>query len=276
MYDELSKFAERPQLYAPSTGSLWNNRHISKGMLEAHLHPEWDAASRNHRFIDDSAGWIARLAPPCGFMKLLDLGCGPGLYAERFAASGYKVTGIDFSERSINYAKEQTAISGSKIEYHNQNYLTLDYTEQFNVITMIYCDYAPLQAADRLTLLKIIHRALVPGGMFLFDAFTPKMRKQEGSSWDYNKSGGFFCEQPHICLNRIYQYEDIDKTELRQTIVISDGKIDCYNIWDHFFTKKMLIDEVMPIGFREYMFYGDVAGAEYDDGGDTVCGVFVK
>jgi len=74
-------------------------------------------------------------------MFLLDIGCGPGLYAERFSSAGYSVTGVDFSKRSIAYAKEQTLLNKSNIEYHYQNYLTIDYKEKFDVITLIYCDY---------------------------------------------------------------------------------------------------------------------------------------
>ncbi|MCL2840908.1 MAG: class I SAM-dependent methyltransferase [Defluviitaleaceae bacterium] len=276
MFNNLMKYTEKPQLYTPSTNSLWNDEHISKGMLEAHLHPNWDAATRNHKFIEESVKWIAKITPPSEFNNLLDLGCGPGLYAERFAKVGYAVTGIDFSERSVEYAKKQAILSGSNISYHYKNYLTLDYTEQFDVITLIYCDYAPLSINDRLTLLKVVYKALKPNGKFVLDVFTPKMRKAEKNSWSNNKSGSFYSEKPHICLERTYQYDDDDNTELDSIVVITDEKIECYNIWNHYFTKEMLIDEIMPTGFSQYEFYGDVAGHEYSENGETICGIFTK
>jgi hypothetical protein len=48
MFSEIQKYAIKPELYAPSTSNFWNDEHISKGMLEAHLNPSWDAASRNY------------------------------------------------------------------------------------------------------------------------------------------------------------------------------------------------------------------------------------
>ncbi len=275
MFNKLTNYLVKPELYAPSTGKFWDDEHISKGMLEAHLNPDLEAATRKHDFVDKSVKWIASIAQPSEYQQLLDLGCGPGLYAERFRKAGYSVTGVDFSKRSIEYAKEQTLLNKSNIKYHYQNYLTIDYIEQFDVITLIYCDYAPLSITDRLTLLKKVYQALKPNGKFIFDVFTPRMRKTESHSWYYNENGGFWTQKPHICLDSVYQY-DGDKTELRQTIVITEATVNCYNVWDHFFTKESLISELKPIGFSSYEFFGDVAGKEISDSDETICGVFTK
>ena len=41
MFNKLSDYVIKPELYAPSTGKFWDDEHISKGMLEAHLNPNW-------------------------------------------------------------------------------------------------------------------------------------------------------------------------------------------------------------------------------------------
>lgn len=276
MFNELKKYTTRPKLYTPSTNKFWDDEHISKGMLEAHIDPNWHGATRKHEFLDKSVNWISEIAPSSRHKFLLDLGCGPGLYAERFNSTGYSVTGVDFSKRSIAYAKEQTLLNKSNIEYHYQNYLTIDYIEQFDVITLIYCDYAVLSITDRLTLLKKIYQALKPKGKFIFDVFTPLMRKNVGRKWHYSEKGGFWSERSHICLESVYQYDDEDKTELVQSIVITEETVHCYNIWDHFFTKEALISEIQPVGFKTFEFYGDIAGKEFSDSGETICGVFTK
>lgn len=276
MFNELKKYTTKPQLNSPSTNKFWDDEHISKGMLEAHLNPNWDAASRKPEFLDKSVNWISEIAPSSQYKLLLDLGCGPGLYAERFSSAGYSVTGVDFSKRSIAYAKEQTLLNKSNIEYRYQNYLTIDYVEQFDVITLIYCDYSVLSITDRLNLLKKVYQALKPKGKFIFDVFTPIMRKTESRSWQYNEGGGFWSEKPHICLESVYQYDDEDRTELRQCIVLTEETVNCYNIWDHFFTKESLLSEIQTAGFNTYEFYGDVAGKEFSDTGEIICGVFTK
>jgi 2-polyprenyl-3-methyl-5-hydroxy-6-metoxy-1,4-benzoquinol methylase len=88
-----------------STEPFWDDEHISKGMLEAHLNPDWDVASRKHSLIDRSVQWLSSIIPAGG--KILDIGCGPGLYTKRLSDIGYDVTGMDYSKRSIAYAKSQ-------------------------------------------------------------------------------------------------------------------------------------------------------------------------
>ena len=91
MITKLNKYLKKPHLYAPSTGEFWNDEHISKEMLAAHLNPDLEAATRKHEFLDHSVEWITKIAPPSQYKSLLDLGCGPGLYAERFNKAGYSV-----------------------------------------------------------------------------------------------------------------------------------------------------------------------------------------
>lgn len=275
MFKELCKYLNKPIIYAPSTSAFWDDEHISKKMLEAHLNPSWDAATRNHLFVDKSAQWISKLVPPSQYKYLLDLGCGPGLYAERFNKAGYIVTGIDFSKRSIAYAKEQASINKSNIEYYYKNYLTIDYKEKYDVATLIYCDYAALSFKDRVTLLKKTREALKPGGKLIFDVFTPVIRRAESQTWNYNEHGGFYTEKPHLCIESVHQYEE-DGTELRQSIVVTEDNVNCYNVWDHFFTTENLEAEIRSAGFNQIEFYGDVAGAELSKESETICAVVTK
>lgn len=277
MLGKLSGYLARPELYAPSTGKFWDDEHISKGMLQAHLTPDWDAATRKLDFVGRSAEWIASVAPPARFPRLLDLGCGPGIYAERFCRAGYSVTGIDLSRRSIEYAIGQAKVHQSDIRYTCQDYLTIDFESRFDVATLIYCDFGALSTANRRILLKKIHRALKPEGKLILDAFTPALyaAKTERRSWQYNGAGGFWSDKPHLCLDSVYHYDE-DTTELRQSVIVTEESVSCYNIWEHFFSKEALSSETGAAGFRAPVFYGDIAGKAYSEAGDTLCGVFTK
>lgn len=147
-------------------------------MLEAHLDPDWDAASRKITTIDASVQWFSEDIFPEKNINILDLGCGPGLYASRLAKLGYSVTGIDYFQRSINYAREVAREENLKIKYIYQDYLTIDFKVEFDVIMLIFCDFGALTNEERDVLLKIIYNALKPGGLFIFDVFTDRNRDE--------------------------------------------------------------------------------------------------
>lgn len=271
----LLRYLNKPELYAPSTAKFWDDEHISKGMLEAHLNPSWDAASRNHEFIKKSVDWINQIAPKNQFHAILDLGCGPGLYTEQFYRKGYQVTGIDFSKRSIQYASEMAKMNKHEIIYHYMNYLDIDYDEAFDVITLIYCDYCVLPERDRITLMRKIYRALKSGGKAIVDVNTPNVYngRQEEKRWTF-ESNGFWCNQPYLCLNAFYRYDN--NIMLEQAVIVTEAKVNCYNIWDHTFTLDTLHDEFHQFGFGRIDYYGNVAGDMYEPEGNTICAVLEK
>lgn len=124
MFEELERINERPEPFQFYTAcDLWTDDHTSKQMLSFHLNGEIDVSSRNAQFINRSVEWIATEFNIGENSKIADFGCGPGLYAAHFAQLGANVTGIDFSETSIKYAKEVAALEQLDISYVNQNYL---------------------------------------------------------------------------------------------------------------------------------------------------------
>ncbi|MBU1948523.1 MAG: class I SAM-dependent methyltransferase [Candidatus Eisenbacteria bacterium] len=117
-------------------------------MLAYHLDETVDAASRNRKFIDRSVTWIVShfdLAPGA---RVADFGCGPGLYAERLAREGLFVTGIDFSDNSIRYARETAAARGLEIEYIHADYLDFETDQCYDPIMLIMCDFCALSPSS--------------------------------------------------------------------------------------------------------------------------------
>lgn len=270
MYKILETYLTKPQLYQKTPTKFWNDDHISKGMLEAHLDANIDAASRKHEFIDQSVEWIVSMLPQGA--QLLDIGCGPGLYTKRFSDKGLNVTGLDFSERSINYAKEQD----HKSEYVLMDYLNMDYHETFDIITLIWCDYGALIPSDRNTLLQRVYRALKPGGLFLLDVFTAHHNKDfhESTSWELNEEGGFWSPKSHLCLSAEYLYTD--SITCNTYVIVEEDEVRNYNIWNTCFTPDSLIEEMRPIGFNAHGFYADVSGKSLRENSETLCVILKK
>jgi 2-polyprenyl-3-methyl-5-hydroxy-6-metoxy-1,4-benzoquinol methylase len=69
-------------------------------MLDAHLDERYDAASRTVQKRTVIINWINNNIKPRS--KILDLGCGPGLYAHELGKMEHNVLGIDFNKISID------------------------------------------------------------------------------------------------------------------------------------------------------------------------------
>lgn len=276
MYNDISKFFELPALYRESGTAFWDDDYISKQMLKAHLDPDFNGASRKLSFIETSVAWIKRVMPSKRFPSLLDVGCGPGLYAKRFAAEGYKVTGVDFSRRSIRYAEQAAQKAGLPIHYLCPNYLELDIGGLFDLSTMIYCDYGALSTENRKIVLQNIYKQLKPGGKLLLDVFSMAEYHnfQEQQTWELHKTGGFWREKEYVEIKKSVKYSD--RVTLEQYIIISNEEIAVYYLWNTCFTKETLAKEAGEVGFEMYGIYSDVAGNRFCEESPTIAVILVK
>lgn len=271
MYERLTAFLKAPALWERSAAPFWDDDHISKGMLAAHLNPAIDAASRRADTIERSVRWLASLIRPPA--KWLDLGCGPGLYTSRLSDLGFSMTGVDYSRRSIAFAKAHDG----KTTYRLQNYLDLDDRGIYDAVTLIYCDYAALTLPERQRLLARVYRALRPGGLFVFDVFTDAHFKklEDASRWTLWEHGGFFSGQPHILMDAAYRYEHDTVRANRHTVIAADHITD-HIIWDSAFTLQRLTAEITPAGFAVRAACDDICASPYTGAADTLCVVAEK
>lgn len=270
MFENLIESLKRPSLYTKTKVPFWDDEHISKQMLKAHLDPNFEGASRTLDFIETSVDWINKIIPSENYGKLLDIGCGPGIYAEKFRKLGYQVTGIDFSKRSINHAKRSATKKGLYIDYLYLDYLNMEIDIKFDVATMIYCDYGALSDEDRKLLMKKIHCHLRPGGKFLLDVFSIVKYNsfEEKRIWQTNSFGGFWSEDEYIELSQYYKYTEF--VTLEQTNIISKRGNKVYYIWNTYFTIDRLIKEAKEAGFRICELFGDVSGKLYSNDSPTI------
>jgi 2-polyprenyl-3-methyl-5-hydroxy-6-metoxy-1,4-benzoquinol methylase len=93
MFSILSEHSRRPPLFSVYTAEeLWTDPHLAEQMLAFHIDPSQDLASRNHAFIQRSVDWLNERFDLAVGTRVLDLGCGPGLYANTLAELGASVT----------------------------------------------------------------------------------------------------------------------------------------------------------------------------------------
>ena len=273
----LRALTRKPSLFTPSDFSFWTDPYIAKHILHAHLNPDTDAASRKPETIQRSAQWIAQFVKMKPGDRLLDLGCGPGLYCQQFAKYGCDVTGIDLSSHSIDYAKNQFSSKDPDISYLCQDYLELDFVQSFDIITLIYGDFCTHENSDRNRLLKRVYQALKPGGVFIFDVFTKKyaMEYVKENDWFVTLKDGFWSPKPHLVLTKRFHYPK-DSIVLSQYAIISDvGATRICRIWHHYYTTRNITRLLKEYGFEVAGVFADLEGTPFSNRTDWI-GIVAK
>jgi SAM-dependent methyltransferase len=264
---QLQQLQQRPAPFAPGERLFWDDAHISAQMLAAHLDPNTDAASRCPETIDRSVAWIVEALDLRPGDAVLDLGCGPGLYATRLAERGLRVTGVDYSRRSIDYATRYAREHGLDIAYRYQDYLALEDEAQYEAALLIYGDFCPLPPEGRALLLQNVRRALKPGGHFVLDVSTREHRKWHGlrSGW-YAVASGFWKPGPHMVLEQGFDYPEQSIYLDQYVVVEADGTLSVYRNWFQDYSAETITAELEQGGFCVQSLWGDLAGAPCAEG----------
>lgn len=267
MFTNLENIRSRPHPFGYYTApELWNDEYVSKQMLNFHLNENVDLASRNKKFIEKSADWIIKKFNLTQGTSVCDFGCGPGLYTSRFANAGAEVTGIDISENSIRYAKEQAEKSRQQIEYVQTNYLEFNTDKKFDLITMIFCDICVLSPEQRTILLGKFKRFLKPGGKIFLDVFSPKFfsSMEEKFEIEHCSGNGFWSEEPYFGFMSTFKYDSENLILNKHTIIEEKRERTIYN-WLQSYDFESIEKIMIKAGFNIINKYSNVAGDDFND-----------
>ncbi|HSL42907.1 MAG TPA: class I SAM-dependent methyltransferase [Anaerolineales bacterium] len=261
---QLIALQQKPAPFTAGEPLFWDDPHISAQMLEAHLNPNIDAASRRPETIDRSVSWLIETLGLKAGNSILDLGCGPGLYASRLAQAGFQVTGVDYSRRSIAYARQYAFKNDLSISYRYQNYLELNDVNQYDAALLIYGDFCPLNPEQRAKLLQNIRCALKSNGRFVLDLTTREHRRKNGNKnrW-YAAESGFWKPGQHLVLEEGYDYPEQSIWLDQYTVIEPDGKISVYRNWFQDYTPETITEELQQGGFCIEGLWTDLTGQPY-------------
>jgi len=266
VFENLEAINARPRPFEfYSARDLWTNQHTSERMLAFHLDENIDVSSRRLSFIDRSVEWMTAHFSISADTRIVDFGCGPGLYAERLALRHASVTGIDFSTRSIEYAQEVSAQKGLNIHYVKQDYLEWETTDSFDLILMIMCDFCALSPIQRRTMLGKFLGILKPGGAVLLDVYSTTAfdQREEAARYEVNLLDGFWSPDKYYGFLNTFKYEEARVVLDKYTLVERSGTRTLHN-WSQYFSTDTLEREFADAGFAIEAFYADVAGSPFD------------
>ena len=278
MFQELEEICRRPEPFEFYTASdLWTEPYISEQMLPFHLDENGSIASRTAAFIDRSVAWIVSRFEVSNETNIADFGCGPGLYTSRLARNQARVTGIDFSPRSIQHAIEEADREGLSIHYVNRDYLAFETEERFDLVLMITCDFCALSPAQRQQMLGKFFRILRPGGRVLLDVYSTAAfdRRKEAARYEVSPVDGFWSPHRYYEFLNTFKYERQQVVLDKYTVVEANRLRTIYN-WFQYFDPDAIESEFEACGLKVTGVHANVAGDVCDPEADEFAVVAEK
>ncbi|NOI27419.1 class I SAM-dependent methyltransferase [Vibrio coralliilyticus] len=269
MFEKINNATAKPAVWSKYTADvLWTDSHIAKQMLEFHLNPALSLASRTSPFIDESVAWLVSEFKLNETSKVIDFGCGPGLYTHRLKAKNIgTVVGLDFSKNSLKHATKQAEQAGLDIEYNYGNYLEYSDSRKFDLITLVMCDLCALSPNQRSKLYGKFKSLLAPNGSIALDVYTETRfaNQNESLNLEKNSMNGFWSNKDYWCIQSSFKYED-EKVTLDLYAISQEYKEWTVFNWLQHFTVETLIQELDAHGLEIKRAYSDLKGAPFIDG----------
>ncbi len=252
-----------PEPWSEGDNIPWNDQQFSERMLSEHLSQEHDLASRRTETIDRHVEWIFNEVLGSRPGRVLDLACGPGLYALRLARLGCECVGIDYSPASIRHATETAAEEKISCTYHQADIRDAEFGDGFDLVLMVYGQFNVFPKPRGLEILSKAHAALKPGGRFLLEYQSLELIRRDGEkspSW-YSAQSGLFSEKPHLVLQENFWHADANASTTRFSVVDAQTcAVTTCALSNEAYADRELIEAALSAGFKDVAKFSSLSG----------------
>lgn len=260
--DILWRLYRRPDPPLPwiDEGNLpWDDPEFSQRMLREHLDQSHGAASRTAREREVQIAWLRQKLALKPGDHLLDVTCGPGLYAVDFARLGCQVTGIDFGPASIAYARQLAQEKGvaDRCHFLHEDVRKAPYPlAAYDAALFIYGQMGPFRRDDARMLLDQIAAALKPGARLVIELLDQERIDKKNSSWWFTDDKGLWGDRPFLHLGQ-RNWLDEEKIAVEQFTIIDleTAAATEINLCDQSYAVSELVDMLQKAGFSSVDVY---------------------
>jgi len=239
----------------------WDDPAFSERMLREHLDQSHGAASRKQPELLRQVDWLwDRLQLQPG-MRLLDITCGPGLYAAAFAKRGVQVTGIDFSPASIRHAGELAAERGVSercqfIQADVRQALPRQAGQGYDAALFIYGQWSVFPRDEARQLLRQAAAALRPGGRLILELLDFERIDKEKSNWWFSDDSGLWGDSPFLSLGeRFWDAEQRASIDRFFILDLESGVMETIGLSDNAYETEEMLSLLRKAGFSQAWAY---------------------
>ena len=265
---------ERPEPWGKGGNLPWNNPAFSERMLREHLDDSHGAASRPASERATQIAWLSERLSLGQGAHVLDVTCGPGLYAVELARRGARVEGVDFGPAAVAYARDLAQVEGvaQRCTFIEADVRRHDFgRERFHAALLLYGQLAVFPRAEAQELLEKIATALRPGGRLCVELLNQERVDKEASTWWYTDEIGLWGDAPFLSLGeRFWIEEEQLSCERYYTLHLETGEMDEIILCDQTYAVAEMAEMMRRAGFGVVEVYPTWDGLDLYDAEEWV------
>ena len=265
---------ERPAPWSEGGNLPWNDPVFSERMLREHLDESHGAASRTTPERTLVLDWLWRALDLQPGKRLLDVTCGPGLYAVELARRGCEVVGVDFGPAAIAHARDLARSQGvsDRCTFIESDVRDMDFGQaEFDAALFIYGQLAVFKREEAQDLLTRVAQALKPGDKLVVELLDQNKVDKADTTWWFTDDKGLWGEKPFLHLGeRFWNEAEQISTERFYIVHLKTGQLDQVVLCDQTYSVETMTKMMRQAGFSAVQVYPAWGGLPLYDAGEWV------
>lgn len=182
-------------------------------------------------------------------VDVLDLACGHGRIANRLAARGARLTGLDASPRFLELARRDASERGVEVEYVEGDMRSLPWSDRFDAVLIWFTSFGYFADDENRRVLAEVHEALRPGGRLAIELnHLPALLRVWQEHRVAERDGDFMIDRG--------SYDPETGRAPTERIVIRGGRVRRFHFFARMFTFTELRNWLLDAGFETADGYG--------------------
>jgi len=191
-------------------------------------------------------------------MQVLDAPCGHGRLANRLAAHGLNVTGLDSSGLFLDVARKDAADRGAPVEYVEGDLRAIPWEGRFDALVNWFTSFGYYDDQTNKAMLAGFCRALKPGGRLLLETVNRERVLRLQAALPPGRAATFVAERGDDLMIDKVEFDTATGCTVTERIIVRAGRVRRVHFAVRTFTVPEIRDWLIGAGFSAF----DALGSE--------------